>query len=414
LWDLDLPGPPVLASINKDGRKLDVVVAVTKAGNTLILDRESGEPIFEQRFRRAPTSKIPGERTAAYQPDFQWPEPFAKQAFTIDDVTNISNESRHSVLQQLENTNFGFYAPHELGKKTVFFGLHGGAMQMGPGLDQKTGILYIASTHEPSMFTIKSVRPSNEKRADQKITGYREFLTHCASCHGSSHNAGASAPSLEAVSNRFNDVSLKQIIRRGYQSMPAVTNISDIEIDRLLSYFLAARQTSPEITESMSQAPAEGLSIFTRTAYQKLRDREGYPGSRPPWGTLNALDLNSGRIVWRVPLGRYQALIDKGLPLTGTENMGGPMVTAGGLVFVSGTKDLLIRAFDSESGKVLWEHALPFVGSASPMTYEHKGQQFIVIPATGGGTLALYDSRVATGGSFVAFRLGDTPIGVTN
>jgi quinoprotein glucose dehydrogenase len=164
----------------------------------------------------------------------------------------------------------------------------------------------------------------------------------------------------------------------------------------------------------MSQAPAEGLSIFTRTAYQKLRDREGYPGSRPPWGTLNALDLNSGRIVWRVPLGRYQALIDKGLPLTGTENMGGPMVTAGGLVFVSGTKDLLIRAFDSESGKVLWEHALPFVGSASPMTYEHKGQQFIVIPATGGGTLALYDSRVATGGSFVAFRLGDTPIGVTN
>ena len=144
---------------------------------------------------------------------------------------------------------------------------------------------------------------------------------------------------------------------------------------------------------------------YRRTAYMKLKDNEGYPGSQPPWGTLTAINLTSGKHIWRVPLGRYDELMERGIAQTGTENMSGPAVTSGGALFVSGTKDRLIRAFDAQTGIEVWEAELPFIGSASPMLFEHDNSAYVVVPATGGGTLGIYDSKVETGSAFVAFRV---------
>jgi len=126
----------------------------------------------------------------------------------------------------------------------------------------------------------------------------------------------------------------------------------------------------------------------------------GLPGSKPPWGTLNAIDLSSGRIVWKTPLGEHEELTRRGVPKTGTMNMGGAIVTAGGLVFCSGTRDEMIRAFNAASGDELWKHKLPFRGASPPTTYEVGGKQYLVIAATGGGRLG-----GELGDAYVAFTL---------
>lgn len=158
LWDLDLPASPILTSITRGGRKIDVVATVTKYGNTLLLDRLTGNPIFDYRLRRAPTSLVPGERTAPYQPDLDLPEPFARQVFSINDVTNIGSKNRQAVLDQLSGSNYGFFMPHEPGVQTVFYGLHGGAEWPGAGVDPERGLLYVAGSNVPSMaITAKAI-----------------------------------------------------------------------------------------------------------------------------------------------------------------------------------------------------------------------------------------------------------------
>ena len=138
-----------------------------------------------------------------------------------------------------------------------------------------------------------------------------------------------------------------------------------------------------------------------------LRDLNNYPGVKPPWGTLTAINLNTGKIIWQVPLGHYEILKSNGI-ITGTENFGGATATRGGLVFAAGTLDKLIRAFDSETGIELWSYKLPYIGSAPPTSYEINGEQYIVIPATGGITLKEnYGDIVELGDAIVAFKLQD-------
>ncbi len=141
IWDLDLPAPPSLVSITRDGRKFDAVAQVTKIGNTLLLDRVTGKPLFPFRLRRAPESKLVGEETWPYQPDLELPEPFARQAFTQEDVTDISPAARAFVLKQIANASLGWFTPFEDGKPNVFFGIHGGAEWMGAAFDPTTGWL---------------------------------------------------------------------------------------------------------------------------------------------------------------------------------------------------------------------------------------------------------------------------------
>jgi quinoprotein glucose dehydrogenase len=302
IWDLDIAASPVLTSIFVENAKVDVVAAVTKSGNTVLLDRLTGKPIFKYRLRRTKDSKINGEKVSPYQPDLELPEPFSKQSFSEDDITNIGFLNWLSVRIKLINKNFGFYEPHEVNKGSVWFGIHGGAEWPGPSIDPRTSVLYVASNHIP--WSLKLLKNGN---------------------------------------NYFQD---------GW--------------DRLLDY-------------------------------------QGYPGSKPPWGELIAINLNTGKKLCSAALGEYKELTKKGIPLTGTENFGGPLATQGGVVFVSGTIDGYIRAFDSENCRELWRYKLPFIGSAPPISFSIDGRQYIFIAATGGGKLSFYNAKV--GDAFVAFAL---------
>jgi len=308
IWNHDIPSTPILTTININNKRIDVVIGVTKLGNTLILERYSGKPIFDYKMKLAPSSKIPGEKTCNYQPSLSLPEPFAKNVFKKKDISDLSVKSRDYILSIVEKSNYGFFQPHEIDKDTIQYGENGGAQWTGASIDPYKNIMYVTANNIPYLVGVKSIKNRN-------------------------------------------------IIK--YVDKKAVP----------------------------------------------LRDLDGYPGSKPPWGTISAINLNNGKILWQEPLGYYEKLKEKGI-ITGTENYGGATATSGGLVFVSGTLDKLIRAFDAETGEELWSHKLPYIGSAPPTSYKVNDEQYIVIPSSGGTSLkTFYGDLVELGDAVVAFKI---------
>jgi quinoprotein glucose dehydrogenase len=393
VWDLDIPAPPNLVTVTRAGRRYDAVAQVTKLGNTLLLDRMTGKPLFPFRLRRAPASSLAGEQAAEWQPDLQLPEPFAPQVFSREDVTDISPESRSYVLSKIEHASFGWFAPFEDNRPLVFYGMHGGAEWTGASFDPAHHLLYVSANKLPWVVTIAKARLLPHRKAPL-TEGNKTYLQYCSGCHRPERDGAGMGPPLFTLPGRMNDQSLLSAIRSGRGSMPAVP-VPQAKIPALLDFLL--ERDLPQATLDTIVEPA---AEYRFTGYTKLLDQDQRPGVKPPWGTLNAIDLDTGRLAWRVPLGEYEDLTRKGLPLTGTENFGGATSTEGGLVFCAGTRDLKIRAFDSATGAELWQYKLPFGGFAPPATYSAGGRQFVVIAATGGGKLG-----GQLGDTYVAFAL---------
>lgn len=193
------------------------------------------------------------------------------------------------------------------------------------------------------------------------------------------------------------------MIQKGKGRMPAFAAFSAEQISALVDYVTSGEDKAlPEVPASRVAAQAVvDESKYRFTGYDKFLDLDGYPAIEPPWGTLNAIDLNTGKYLWKIPFGEYPELAAKGMKDTGSENYGGPVVTAGGLLFIGATNfDNKMHAYDKATGKLLWEGNLPFAGNATPATYEVNGRQFIVIAAGGGKAL-----NHPTGGVYVAFAL---------
>lgn len=394
LWDLDVPAPPTLGTITRDGRRVDVVAVVTKIGNTLLLDRVTGKPIFPFRLRRAPTSDLPGEVTAPYQPDLELPEPFSPQEFTAADLTTRTEEAADFARTQFQSATTGWFRPGSDGRANLYFNIDGGAEWTGACLDPDTGRLYVSANHIGWLITIfRDDDPPDDPRAP-KTRGQTLYETTCAQCHGMNRLGIGTAPALRGLRHRMDDATVTRQIRNGKFAMPAIpeSQLSATDLQALLDYLMLRDRPLP---------PAQPTErpVYSFSGYPRFLDPEGYPANKPPWGTLNCLDLNTGKLVWKVPLGEHPELTRQGVPKTGTENYGGAIVTAGGLVFCAGTRDKRIRAFDKDTGAELWSAALPWVGNAPPATYEVDGRQFLVIPATG--------SKLETqrGDAYVAFAL---------
>lgn len=393
IWDLDIPAPPNLVTVTRDGKKIAAVAVVTKIGNTILLDRVTGKLLHPFRMRRAPVSKLPGERTAPYQPDVEIPEPFAKRELTEDDITDRTPAANAWVKNQLSRANMGWFVPFEEGKPTALYGFHGGAEWTGAAVDPKAGRLFVSASHVPWIVTVYRSDETPRKPGEKPTRGEEIYSTFCIACHGAKKEGIGVAPPLQGLRHRLKEDQILEILAKGRNGMPPAPPMPDEDKKALVDFLLL--KDRPQTKEAENTPPR-----FVNNGYPRLLDDEGYPGTKGPWGTLNCIDLASGKIVWRVPLGRHAELEAKGYNGTGTENFGGAIATASGLVFCGGTKDEMIRAFDAKDGKELWSAKLPWGGYAPPATYEIDGKQYVVISATGGGKLG-----GATGDAYVAFAL---------
>lgn len=408
LWDRDLPAPPNLVTINHDGKRLDAVVQITKTGFVFILNRDNGQPLFPVHETSVPdSSELTGEQPWPVQPVPELPEPFMLQTFTAADINNLVPDSSQAIvrkkLAQLQTGNM-FLPPSEKG--TVMFpGFDGGGEWGGAAYDPATGFLYINANQVP--WTLTMVKAGSEKKLPREtVAGHGKmiYMNNCMSCHGKNREGGSSYPSLQHISQKYSEAQVEQIITNGRRMMPAFKQIPDNDKKSLVAFLLDLKGRKMPFTvsankEMTGRAENSPFVPYTMTGYHKFRTPEGYPANKPPWGTLTAINLNTGKRIWQIPLGEYAELMKKGIPITGTENYGGPVVTAGGLLFIAATSDGKFRAFNKTTGKLLWETALPASGFATPATYEVNGIQYVVI-ACGGGKL-----DTPSGDAYVAFSL---------
>ncbi len=391
LWDRDFPSAPALLTIKRGGKQIDAVAQTTKQGFVYLFDRTNGQPLFPIESHKYPPSTVPGEVAASEQPLPTRPAPFARQLLTEDLLTTRTPEAHQWALEKFKQfRSEGQFVPFSVGKDTVIFpGFDGGAEWGGPAVDAETAIIYVNSNE---MAWTGALAPSTGENSPRAI-----YMSQCSVCHGEKITGSPPAmPSLIAVGERLTFAQMATTIKNGKGRMPGFPNLPDDQLFALIS-FLA----SGENKELSSSTPPPTAMKFRFTGYHKFLDQEGYPAVAPPWGTLNAIDLNTGEYVWKIPLGEYPELASKGLKNTGTENYGGPIVTAGGLLFIGATDfDKKFRAFDKSTGEMLWEATLPFSGNATPATYEVNGRQFVVIAAGGGK-----DPKSPSRGVYVAFAL---------
>ena len=399
LLDKDLPCPPVLLTVNHGGKRIDAVAQGSKHGRLFVFNRVTGEPLWPIEERPVPASDLHGEKAWPTQPYPIKPVPLMRQHYTEADASNISPETHQMTLDRIRaSPNFGPFPAPSL-KETVMFPGFDGGMEWGGGAADPDGIYYVNINEMPWLLQMVETRRADGSRM---IPGEKDYMLYCAACHGldKKGNLAVESPSLIDIGKRKTRAEIEQITRQGGGRMPGYASMPEAQRTAILNYILNTNPPStPRKKEETSDKENGDATTYAFGGFRRWLDKEGYPAIKPPWGTLNAVDLNTGEIKWKVTLGEYPELTARGIPPTGTENYGGPVVTAGGLIFIGATADETFRVFDKETGEILWKTKLPFGGNATPSTYMVDGRQYVVISAGGG------KSGRPKGGSLVAFAL---------
>jgi len=390
LWDRDFPASPTLVTITRDGRPRDVVAQIGKNGRTYVLDRETGEPIFPMETVTPPASDVDGEQAAATQVLPTLPPPFTRQQFTEDLITKRTPAAEQTVREEwLKLRKRGEYDPPSVQGTILFPGMDGGGEWGGVAFDPNSGLMYV-NANEMAW----RVKLAERKMPDGKPTnGKALYLQYCAACHRSDLKGNPPEfPSLAGIGARRNVDEISAKVREGGGRMPAYGEMHSAIRRAIVRYVLDG--TSMTVR---SDKPSPFDLKYSLDGEARFNDPDGFPAITPPWGTLTAIDLGKGAIAWQVPLGEMPG---SGLTNSGSENYGGPVVTASGLVFIGATVyDNKFHAFDARTGRLLWETTLPAAGNATPAVYEVDGREYVVIGAGGGKWGA------PSGGTYVAFAL---------
>jgi len=396
LWDLDFPSRPTLATVKRNGKMVDVVVQTGKNGLVYVIDCDKGTSLFPVEERTVPTSGLPGEHASPTQKYPVKPLPLIRQVFTEDDLPDLAifPEAYDYAKKRFLETRQGYnFIPPSL-EGTIYIGIGGGSEWGGNAVDPD-GIVYLNVSETPwdvKMMANVQGKVESTASAPKESTwrGNTLFINNCSECH---------EQELIDIGSKLSADSIKTITKNGRGRMEALPDIPESDRNAIIAFLLSADNQKVKNKDEQSNNDSPYVPPFIRGKSGEFNDANGYPAIKPPWGTLNAIDLNTGEYVWRVPLGEFAELTKKGIPVTGTKNAGGPLVTAGGLIFISGTEDEKIRAFDKKTGKVVWEYQLPAGAFATPITYQIDSKQYVAIAAGGvhGGH--------KPGGYYIAFAL---------
>jgi len=415
LWDYDLPAPPNLVTVEHDGKKIDAVAQTTKSGFLFVLDRETGESLFPIEERSVPASHVPGEAAWPTQPFPLKPLPYSRQHMTEEDLTAFSPAAHDSLVKKFRSVRYeGLFTPPDLRGTLMLPGTRGGSNWGGGAFDAETGLLYVKSNDSPEIDHLQKVTSEGGSSTGSAYTqGKALYMKHCSACHGRDKNGNEpDFPSLIGVQQKFSKAEVIKKIKEGSGRMPAFEAVLQGKEEAVIAYLfeittgrpsqrdadlneIGANRMSVKAGETQTQDTA---SIYLNvTPFSHFNDIENRPSIKPPWGELNAINLNTGEYAWKIPLGNNPDLQEKGAPETGLGGSGGPIVTAGGVLFIGSTRDRKFRAFDKHTGKLLWETSLPGVGNATPCTYMSNGKQYVAISVSG--------TQENPAGTIVAFAL---------
>jgi quinoprotein glucose dehydrogenase len=414
LWDYDLSAQPLLATIRRRGKPVDAVIQVTKHGFVFVLDRLTGKPLFPVRERRVPGSDVPGERAWPTQPFPLLPAPVARQSMTVDDLTEFPDAAERAAMRKLflSARNQGLFTPPSERGTIAIPGHNGGPLWGGGAFDPETGMFYVSSHDQPSYFKLSRV--TNRNFSAPLARGREIYRASCATCHGEdgrgvahvlgpllASNAGAPAaetPDLAASGPRLDPDAFAAVVRHGKGRMPP-SQLSDGDIGLVADYVRRIGDPAARAAAAAERPVDEGGPLRFSTPWTFFRDSAQLPAIRPPWGRLTAIDMNTGKTVWVKLVGEEKSLAERGLAQTGHKYLrGGPVVTAGGLIFMAGGQDRSLRAYDKQTGELLWTGELPFDSVAIPAIYEVNGRQFVAITA-------MADRGHNPGDAVVAFAL---------
>jgi len=403
IWDRDPPAPPNLLLVERNGKKIPAVAQVTKQGYVYVFNRLTGEPLFDIAEVPVPSSNIPGEEAWPTQPIPLKPKPFARmsQHLTKADISQFA-EDRDSLLAYFKSADKRQYAPPALTPSLLLPGYDGAAEWGGAATDPNDGVIYINSNEMPWILKLREENSS----AENMPLGAATYQNYCVSCHQTDRKGVAASgfPSLINLKLRQSKEEVATVITKGKGMMTGFPQIKENEMEALLQ-FLWEEETPKQMANNSGKTEVTGLSVaagngtkYRHAGYTKFLDSKGLPAIAPPWGSMHAIDLNTGDYIWSVVLGDTPELGEKGKG-TGTENYGGPVVTENGLLFIGATRDGFFRVFDKHTGEVLWEYKLPAAAFATPAMYEVDGKQYIAI-ACGGEKLG-----TEKGSRIVAFAL---------
>lgn len=390
LWDYDLTAAPQLLEVVRNGRRIAAVAQATKHGFLFVFDRVSGKPLFDIEERAVPASTMPGEQAWPTQPFPVGLPVTARQKLTADDLASVflTKEERAAWLTRLSAARSGLFLPLSEVETIAVPGGVGGTNWGNTAADPDRGILYVMNQDFPSFYRLEKeerARPAVATAGVQQFTraqstaGEVAYKLYCQVCHGGDRQGGNNGPGLLAVQGKISFEELHRIVTRGQNRMPPQPHIDDTTITNLLAFVSGGK--APSFSVGADYPPG-----VTAPAAQYRTDYGlGFPAiMAPPWSTIMAVDINSGKLLWKVPLGQDQEAAALGLKDTGVPRgtqRNGMIVTPTGLVF-STAKDGHVYAFSAKDGSVLWSGQLPMGTEGLPAMYVLKGRQYLVVNAT--------------------------------